>query len=198
MKTDLFQSCGHCWVFYICWHIECSTFTASSFRIWKSSTGIPSPPLALFIVMLPKAHLTSQSQSCFADCIELPHPLTENWIKDLLSMALPIRTRPSFPSVSLSHQEASISLLSFSSRGQANWKPHSQKTNIWWQPCLTQWNYEPCHLGLPKMDGSWWKVLTKRGPLEKGMANHVSILALRTPWTVWKGKKDRTLDPVEY
>ena len=30
-------------------------FTASSFRIWNSSTGIPSPPLALFIVMLPKA-----------------------------------------------------------------------------------------------------------------------------------------------
>ena len=26
-KTDLFQSCGHCWVFQICWHIECSTFT---------------------------------------------------------------------------------------------------------------------------------------------------------------------------
>ena len=22
MKTDLFQSCGHCWVFQICWHIE--------------------------------------------------------------------------------------------------------------------------------------------------------------------------------
>ena len=33
MKTDLFLSCGHCWVFQICWHIECSTFTASSFRI---------------------------------------------------------------------------------------------------------------------------------------------------------------------
>ena len=33
MKTDLFQSCGHCWVFQFCWHIECSTFTASSFRI---------------------------------------------------------------------------------------------------------------------------------------------------------------------
>ena len=58
MKTDLFQSCGHCWVFQICWHIECSTFTASSFRIWNSSTGIPSPPLALFTVMLPKAHWT--------------------------------------------------------------------------------------------------------------------------------------------
>ena len=58
MKTDLFQFCGHCWVFQICWHIECSTFTASSLRIWSSSTGIPSPPLALFIVMLSKAHLT--------------------------------------------------------------------------------------------------------------------------------------------
>ena len=52
MKTDLYQSCGHCWVFQICWHIECSTFTTSSFRIWNSSTGIPSPPLALFVVML--------------------------------------------------------------------------------------------------------------------------------------------------
>ena len=62
MKTDLFQSCDHCWVFQICWHNECSTFTASSFRIWNSSTGIPSPPLALFIVMLPKAHLTSHSR----------------------------------------------------------------------------------------------------------------------------------------
>ena len=59
MKTDLFQSCGHCWVFQICWHIECSTFTASSFRIWNSSAGIPSPALALFIVMLLKAHLAS-------------------------------------------------------------------------------------------------------------------------------------------
>ena len=61
MKTDLFQSCGQCWVFQICWHIECSTFTASFFRIWNSSTGIPSPLLALFVVMLPKAHLPSHS-----------------------------------------------------------------------------------------------------------------------------------------
>ena len=51
MKTDLFQSCGHCWVFQICWHIECSTFRASSFRIWNGSTGIPSPPLALFVFL---------------------------------------------------------------------------------------------------------------------------------------------------
>ena len=35
--------------FQICWHIECSTFTASSFRIRNSSTGILTPPLALFV-----------------------------------------------------------------------------------------------------------------------------------------------------
>ena len=35
MKAHLFQSCGHCWVFQIYWHIECSTYTASSFRIWN-------------------------------------------------------------------------------------------------------------------------------------------------------------------
>ena len=58
MKTDIFQPYGHGWDFQICWHIEFSIFTASSFRIWTSSTGIPSSPLPLFIVMLPKAHLT--------------------------------------------------------------------------------------------------------------------------------------------
>ena len=31
-------------------------------------------------------------------------------------------------------------------------------------------------MGQPKMDGSWWRVLTKYDPLEKGMANHFSIL----------------------
>ena len=57
------------------------------------------------------------------------------------------------------------------------------------QPCLTQWNYEPCHVGPPKINRSWWRVLTKYGPLERRMATHFNILALRTPWTVWKGKK---------
>ena len=50
-----FQSYGHWWVFQICWCIECSTCTASSFRIWNSLVGIPSPPPALFMEMLPKA-----------------------------------------------------------------------------------------------------------------------------------------------
>ena len=61
-KTDFFQSCGRCWVFQISWHIEWSTLTASSFRIGNSSTGVPSPPVALFIVILSKAHLNSHSR----------------------------------------------------------------------------------------------------------------------------------------
>ena len=79
MKTDFFQSWGHCWVFQICWHIEFSTFTASSFRIWNSSAGIPSPPLALFIVMLPKAHLTSHSRMSGSRWVITPLWLSGSW-----------------------------------------------------------------------------------------------------------------------
>ena len=85
MKTDLFQSCGHCWVSQICWHIECSTFTASSFRIWNSSTGIPSPPLALFVVMLPKIHLTSHSRMSDSRWVITPLWLSGSWRSFLYS-----------------------------------------------------------------------------------------------------------------
>ena len=63
-KNWPFYSCGHCWVFHICWHIECSIFTATSFRMWSSSAAIPSPPLALFIVMLPKVKVKVKPLSC--------------------------------------------------------------------------------------------------------------------------------------
>ena len=79
MKTDLFQSCGHCWVFQICWRIEYSTFTASSFRIWNNSTGIPSSPLALFVVMLSKAHLTSHSKMSGSRWVTTPLWLSGSW-----------------------------------------------------------------------------------------------------------------------
>ena len=75
MKTALFQSCGHCWVFQTCWHIECSTFTASSLRIWNSSTGIPSPPLDLFLLMLTNAHLTSHSMMSGSRLV-----ITSSWL----------------------------------------------------------------------------------------------------------------------
>ena len=48
MKTDLFQSCGHCWVFQICWHIECSTLTALSFKILNSSAAYTSRKVHIY------------------------------------------------------------------------------------------------------------------------------------------------------
>ena len=83
-----FQSCGHYWVFQICWHIECSTFTESSFRIWNSSTEIPSPPLAFFIVMLPKAHLTSHSRVYGSRCVIIPPWLSVSWRSFLYSSSV--------------------------------------------------------------------------------------------------------------
>ena len=88
MKTYLFQSCGHCWVFQICWHTECSTLTASSFRIWNSSTGIPSPPLALFTVMLPKARLTSHSRISGSRWVITPSWFSGSWRSFLYSSSV--------------------------------------------------------------------------------------------------------------
>ena len=79
----LFQSCGHCWVFQICWHIECSTFS-----FWNSSTGILSPPLALFIVMLPKAHLTSHSRMSGSRWVITPSWLSGSWSSYLYSSSV--------------------------------------------------------------------------------------------------------------
>ena len=64
-------------------------------------------------------------------------------------------------------------------------KPYSQKTSQTNHTRTTALSnsMEPRHAcGQPTMGGSWWRGLTKCGPLEKGMANQFSILALRTPW----------------
>ena len=57
MKTDLFQSCGHCLIFQTA-HILYAALSQHRLLEFEIA-GIPSPPLALFIMMLPKAHLTS-------------------------------------------------------------------------------------------------------------------------------------------
>ena len=88
MKTDLFQSCGHCWVFQMCWHIECSTFTTSPFSISNSLTGIPSPPLALFVVMLSKFHLTSHSRLSGSRWVITPSWLSGSWRSFLYSSSV--------------------------------------------------------------------------------------------------------------
>ena len=122
----LFWFCGHYWVSQICWHSECSTFTASSFRIWNSSAGIPSPLLALFAVMLSKAHLTSHSRMSGSRWV-----ITPSWLS-------------------------------------GSWRSFLYSSSVY-----------SCHLFL----------ISSASVRSLQMANHFSILALRTPWTVWKGKK---------
>ena len=88
-----FQSCGHCWVFQICWLIECSTFTSSAFRIWNISTRIPSPSQVLFVVMLPKVLLTSHSRMSGMWVIK-PSWLSGSWrsfFVQFFSVFLPLR-----------------------------------------------------------------------------------------------------------
>ena len=47
-------------------------FHSIIFRIWNSSAGIPSPPLPLFKVILPEAHLTSHSRMSDSKWV-IPH-----------------------------------------------------------------------------------------------------------------------------
>ena len=54
-------------------------FHSIIFRIWNSPTGILSPPLALFTVMLSKAHLTSHSRVSGSRWVITPPRLSESW-----------------------------------------------------------------------------------------------------------------------
>ena len=87
MKTDLFPSCGYCF-FQICWHIEYNTLTTSSFRIWNSSVGIPSLPLTLFVMMLPKAHSTSHYGMSVSRWVISPSWLSGSWRSFLYSFSV--------------------------------------------------------------------------------------------------------------
>ena len=63
-------------------------FHSSSFRIWNSLTGIPSSPLALFIVMLPKAHLTSHSRISGSRWVITLSWLSGSWRSFLYSVSV--------------------------------------------------------------------------------------------------------------
>ena len=54
-----------------------------SFRIWNSSAGIPSPPLALVVVMLPKAHVTLYSRMSVSKWV-----ITQSWFPGSLRSLL--------------------------------------------------------------------------------------------------------------
>ena len=69
-------------------NIECRTFTASPFRVWNSSTGIPSPPLVLFVVMFLKAHLSSHSRMSGSRWVITPLWLSWLWRSFLYSSSV--------------------------------------------------------------------------------------------------------------
>ena len=62
-------------------------FHRPSFSIWNTSNGIPSLPLALFIVMLPKAHLTPHSRMSSSRWVWVITPLwlSGSWKSSLYS-----------------------------------------------------------------------------------------------------------------
>ena len=75
-----FQFCGHCCVFQICWHIECSTFTASCFRICNSSTGIPSPLVAPLPHDSYQSRLQNSWQPALSEAIGKHFTKALNWV----------------------------------------------------------------------------------------------------------------------
>ena len=98
-----------------------------------------------------------------------------------------------FPTISLFHQEASINLLSLSIRGQTEWKSKSQKKLIkliTWTTALYN-SKKPSAMPCRATQDRWVMVESsdKTWSTGEGMANHFNMLALRIPWTVWKGKK---------
>ena len=52
---------------------------------------------------------------------------------------------------------------------------------------------EPHHVGPPKMDVSWWRVLIKCGPLEKGIGKPLQYSCLESSMNSIKRQKDRAL-----
>ena len=66
----------------------CFAIWQKSFSIWNSSTGIPSPPVALFIVMLSKAHLTSHSRMSGSCWVITPSCFSESWRSFLYSSSV--------------------------------------------------------------------------------------------------------------
>ena len=103
---------------------------------------------------------------------------------------------PISPSVSLSHQEASINLLSFSIRGQTDWKPQSQKlTNlITWTTALSNsmklwampWRATQDGQVMVERSDKMWST-------REGNVKLLQYSCLENPMNSMKRQKDRTL-----
>ena len=108
----------------------------------------------------------------------------------------PSEQDPVSPSVSLSHQKASINLLSFSIRGQTVWKPQSQKTNnlirwttllsnsmkLWAMPCSATQDRQ---VTVESSDRMWSS--------GEGNGKPLQYSCLENPMNSMKWQMDRTL-----
>ena len=112
-----------------------------------------------------------------------------NWTE--LSMALPIRTRPSFPlSQSLlsgSFHKPLILTLHRADRMKTTITENYSNWSCGPQPCLTQWNYEPCHAGPPNTGYSEDMVHWRRE------CQTTSVFFPWEPHEQYEKAKDRTL-----
>ena len=174
---------------------ECSGVSSGGTSWWWPAAGLEALSVAVHtwdllkvtIIFITSTIVWPQANSRNGTQLQ---PSAENWIKDLLSMAPPITTRIVSTSVCLSHQEASISLLSFSIRKTENhsyrkltslitWTTaFSNSMKLWAMPCRATQDRRVMVESSEKM----W-------PTGEGNGKPLCILALRTPWTVWKGKK---------
>ena len=111
-------------------------------------------------------------------------------------MAPCIRKDPVCPSISHSHQEASISLLSFSIRGQIDWKQKSQKTSQ--SHHMDQVLSNSMKLGaMPcrAIQDGWVMVESsdKTWSIREGNCKSCQSSCLENPMDCMKRQKDRTL-----
>ena len=97
-------------------------------------------PLSLHRACRPQGWVTS-GQTTTREGVQ-SHPSVENWIKALLSKALPTRARPSFPITSPSHQEAHTSLSASPIREQTEAAQRSSLTVVKTKTILQKVNHD--------------------------------------------------------
>ena len=103
------------------------------------------------------------------------------------------------PSVSLCHQEASKSLLSFSIRGQTEWKPQSQKTNQTDHMNHSLVNSMKLRAMPHRVIQDGWVMVEssdKMWPTGKGNGKPFQYFCLENPMNSIKRQKDMTLKDV--
>ena len=98
------------------------------FWIWNSSPGIPLPPLALFVVMLPKAHLTLHSRMSGSRWV-----ITPSWLSGLWRFFLYCSVYSCHLFLSFTKLWAGSQLLTKSSRDPDGWLTYAKRVTAWGQ-----------------------------------------------------------------